>query len=545
MLNKEDVWGNSVTEFFDYADEKEQLLWSYLFEKIIEVTPRSYKKQILPIVEKIGEKPFRKTIHAWLELVILAKPKTAFYEDESGLEHERNYLLEYPNETIFARLIRTLPFVAYQNSIDLLSELAVQAGKNRTFKSNDKTDKVTGIASYKLSEQAIYALADIEKVSPITALLSVQIQLQSLSLKALIEKKLSQIAKKQKVELIELLENHLPDYGLENGFLEGEIESKINAEKIYVYQMQVVENKVKISWFDANGKQLKTVPAALKKEFPHKIEKLKSTAIEAQKTLTLQRERLEKTYLTHKNFTYSHWKNAYSSHGLLGVVVENLVWQVNIDTEERTEWKTVWSSFGRFVDADKNPIEVNNNTLIRLLHPVSLNQEDLEYWQNFIKQKDIKQPFQQVFRTIFERIEGDKNEEENEEIQESNRFEGIILTQKKLRMFAKIQGWNYKWLTYPKVNRSFVTFQFDYKLNQKIDNSETEKPQKLEIEFWVEALPSQPQDVKTSVVRLHKKAQPLSLEILDKITFSEIFRAIQRIVNVSSLEIKITGNQST
>ncbi len=85
MLNKEDIWGSSVTEFFDYAEEKEQLLWSYLFEKIIEVTPRSYKKQILPIIEKIGEKPFRKVLHNWLEIVILAKPKTAFYEDELGL----------------------------------------------------------------------------------------------------------------------------------------------------------------------------------------------------------------------------------------------------------------------------------------------------------------------------------------------------------------------------------------------------------------------------------------------------------------------------
>jgi len=522
MLNKEDVWGDKVTEFFDYADEKEQLLWSYLFEIIIEVTPRSYKKQILPILEKIGKKSFRKTVHSRLELIILTPPKTAFYKDESGLEHERNYILEYPNETIFARLIRALPFVADQNSIDLLSELAVEAGKNR----QAKTDKITGIASYKLSEQAIFALADIEmnekNVSPISALLSVQIQLQSLSLKKLIEKKLTQIAKKQKVEVIELLENHLPDYGLENGFLEGEIQSRVNPEKIYAYQMQVVENKVKLTWFDTNGKELKTVPAALKRELPHKIEKLKNTATEAQKTLTLQRERLEKTYLTQKTFSYSHWQNAYANHGLLGTVVENLIWQV----ENGKEWKTVWSSFGRFVDANKNPIEVNDNDLIRVLHPVLLDNEKLEYWQDFIKQKDLKQPFQQVFRKTFERII-DKKEEN--EIEESSRFEGIILEQKKLRMFAKIQGWNYKWLTYPKVNRSFITFQFDYKI------SESEKTTKLEVEFWVEALPSQPQNVKTSVVRLHQKAQPLSFEILDKVTFSEIFRAIERIITVSSV----------
>ncbi|WP_338766099.1 DUF4132 domain-containing protein [Bernardetia sp. ABR2-2B] len=528
MLNKEDVWGNSVTEFFDYADEKEQLLWSYLFEKIIEFTPRSYKKQILPIIEKIGEKPFRKTLHNWLELVILTKPKTAFYEDESGLEHERNYILEYPNETTFARLIRALPFAADQNSIDLLSELAVEAGKNRT----TKTDKITGIASYKLSEQAIYALADIEmgtkKISSISALLSVQIQLQSLSLKKLIEKKLTQIAKKQNLEVIELLENHLPNYGLENGFLEGEIQSKVNTEKIYAYHIQVIENKVKLTWFDANGKQLKTVPAALKKEFPHKIKKLKNTANEAQKTLTLQRERLEKTYLTQKTFTYSHWKNAYANHGLLGVVVENLIWQVGINTENSKEWKTVWSSFGRFVDAEKNPVEVDDDTLIRLLHPVSLSEEELEYWQNFIKQKDVKQPFQQVFRAVFERIE-------NQEIEESNRFEGIILSQKKLRMFAKIQGWSYKWLTYPKMNRSFVTYQLDYKLTS-LEIEKPQKPIKLEVEFWVEALPSQPQNVKTSIIRLHKKAQLLSFQILDKITFSEIFRLIEKIISFSQVK---------
>jgi len=286
--------------------------------------------------------------------------------------------------------------------------------------------------------------------------------------------------------------------------------------------MQVVENKVKLTWFDTNGKELKTVPAALKRELPHKIEKLKNTATEAQKTLTLQRERLEKTYLTQKTFSYSHWQNAYANHGLLGTVVENLIWQV----ENGKEWKTVWSSFGRFVDANKNPIEVNDNDLIRVLHPVLLDNEKLEYWQDFIKQKDLKQPFQQVFRKTFERII-DKKEEN--EIEESSRFEGIILEQKKLRMFAKIQGWNYKWLTYPKVNRSFITFQFDYKI------SESEKTTKLEVEFWVEALPSQPQNVKTSVVRLHQKAQPLSFEILDKVTFSEIFRAIERIITVSSV----------
>ncbi len=412
-----------------------------------------------------------------------------------------------------------MPFVADQNSIDLLSELAIEAGKNR----QAKTDKISGVASYKLSEQAIYALADINNLSPIAALLSVQIQLQSLSLKKLIEKKLAQIAKKQKVEVIELLENHLPNYGLENGYLEGEINSKANPEKIYAYQIQVIENKAKLTWFDANGKQLKTVPAALKKEFPHKIEKLKNTAIEAQKTLTIQRERLEKTYLTQTTFTYLHWKNAYTNHGLLGIVVENLIWQVNSNKEKEKEWKTVWSSFGRLVDAQKNPIEVEDETIIRLLHPILLNQEEVKYWQEFIRQKGIKQPFQQISRAIFER-------NINEEIEESNRFKGIILNQKKLKMFSKIQGWNYKWLTYPKMNRSFVTFQFDY----KIDNSA--KLTKLEIEFWVEALPSQPQNVRTNVVRLHKKAQSMPFKILDKITFSEIFRAIQRIINVSSLE---------
>ncbi|WP_291727951.1 DUF4132 domain-containing protein [Bernardetia sp.] len=512
MINKDDVWGNAVTEFFDYAEEKQQLLWSYLFEKIAEVTPRSYKKQILPILEKIGEKQFRKVVHDWLELVILTPPKTVFYEDESGLEYERNYILEYPNETIFARLMRALPFVADQNSIDLLSELAIEAGRNRN-------DKITGIAAYKLSEQAIYALADIETVSPVSALLSVQIKLQSLSLKKLIEKKLAQIAKKQKLELIELLENHLPNYGLENGFAEGEIQSKVNPNKIYAYQMQVVENKVKLTWFDINGKELKSVPAALKREFPQKIEKLKNTATEAQKTLTLQRERLEKTYLTQKTFTYSHWKNAYANHGLLGTVVENLIWQVQTN---KKEWKTVWSSFGRFVDADKNPVEAKKDDLIRVLHPVFLDDEELKYWQDFIKQKNLKQPFQQIFRPIFERTE--------EEQEESRRFEGIILNQKKLRTFAKIQGWNYKWLSFPKMNRSFVTFQFDYKL------ALTEKPQKLEIELWVEAIQSHPQNVKTSVVRLHKKAQALSFEILDKVTFSELFRMIQRIINVASVE---------
>ncbi len=516
MLNKEDIWGTRVTEFFDYADEKEQLLWSYLFEKIIEVTPRSYKKQILPIIKKIGEKPFRKNLHEWLEIVILAKPKTAFYNDESGLEHERNYLLEYPNETIFARLIRALPFVANQNSIDLLSELIIETGKTR----NTKTDKITGTASYKLSEQAIYALSDIEnteKISPITTLLSVQIQLQSLSLKKLIEKKLAQIAKKQKIEVIELLENHLPNYGLENGFLDGEIHSKINPEKIYAYQIQVIKNKVKLTWFDLHGKQLKTVPSALKKEFPNKIKKLKDTALEAQKTLTLQRERLEKSYFTQKTFVYSHWQKAYSNHGLLGTIIENLIWQVNIDNE----WKTVWSSFGRFVDAQKKPIKTNDTTLIRVLHPITLQKNELEYWQNFIIQKDIKQPFEQIFRSTFKR--------ENNEVEQSNRFEGVVLSQKKLRIFSKIQGWNYKWLTYPKMNRSFITFQFDYKINN------SEKAQKLEIEFWVEALSDQPQNIKTNIIRLHQKTQPISFELLDAVIFSEIFRATQRIINVSSI----------
>ena len=534
MLNKEDVWGSSVTDFFDYADEKQQLLWSYLFEKVVEVTPRSYKKQILPIIGKIGEKLFRKTIHNWIEIIILAKPKTAFYQDESGVEHERNYLLEYPNEIIFARLIRALPFVANQNSVSLLSELAVEAGKNRT----SKTDKITGIASYKMSEQAIYTLTDIEinkevnieTINAISDLLSIQTQLQSNSLKVLIEKKLNQIAKKRKIEVIELVENHLPDYGLESGFLEGEISSKLKAEKIYAYQMQVIENKVKLNWFDINGKKLKTVPAALKKEFPHKIEKLKGIANEAQKTLTLQRERLEKTYLTQKTFTYSHWQNAYANHGLLKVIVESLLWQVKINTSNSNmekEWKTVWSSFGRFIDASKNPVEVEDQDLIRVLHPISIEEEELECWKYFIKQKCIKQAFKQVFRTVFER--------ECNETEESKRFEGIILNQKKLRMFARIQGWNYKWLTYPKANRSFVTFQFDYRDYGRNNNEESKK---IEIELWVEALPSQTQNVRIKVIRLHQKTKPISFEMLDKVTFSEIFRAIQHIINVSSIDNK-------
>ncbi len=57
---------------------------------------------------------------------------------------------------------------------------------------------------------------------------------------------------------------------------------------------------------------------------------------------------------------------------------------------------------GSFIDCSGQPVEVNDEVTICLAHPVELPIDELECWRELLAQKQIAQPFVQIFEPVID-----------------------------------------------------------------------------------------------------------------------------------------------
>lgn len=151
------------------------------------------------------------------------------------------------------------------------------------------------------------------------------------------------------------------------------------------YAMISVESsrKVSLCWFKPDGKEQKSVPAALKESFSKDVRELKKTVKEIEKLLPAQRDRIERSFL------------------------------------DRRSWLT-------------------NDTEVELWHPLNSTPNDILDWRNWLDRNRVQQPFKQAHREIY-LLTGAERETETY----SNRFAAHILKQHQFSALCRERGWHY------------------------------------------------------------------------------------------------------
>ncbi|MEV4580243.1 DUF4132 domain-containing protein [Nonomuraea jabiensis] len=171
------------------------------------------------------------------------------------------------------------------------------------------------------------------------------------------------------------------------------------------------DGEVELSWWHGDRK-LKAVPAAVRREHPDEVKRLRELAKQTmQQQATLFRA-LEAGYTGETLAPYRQLEGRS--------VVDRLIWEFEVSPG-------VWrSELGMSVP----------DVPVRLWHPARASVAEVRAWREVVQGKELRQPFKQAFREVYLITPA-----EEESGSDSFRFDGHVVDYRRLRALFKQRGW--------------------------------------------------------------------------------------------------------
>ena len=395
----------------------------------------------------------------------------------------------------------------------------------------------------KVGNAAIYALSSIGTVDAVGQLAMLKVRVKSRSAQKEIEKAFLKSAEELGLAREDVEELGVPTYGLESvGLMEEQIGD-------YTARIEVDGSDATLSFCDANGKQLKSVPAKVKADFKEELQELRQSLKDIKGMLPAQRDRIDSMFLLEKSWPIAIWRERYLDHPLVGTIARRLIWSI--------DGTPAFFINGEPRDVTGAEIPHGQTAEITLWHPIHFPVDEVVAWRDRLEELAITQPFKQAFREIYPLTAAEQNTRTY-----SNRFAAHILRQHQFHALCQARGWK---------NKLRLMVDDDY------PPAEKELSQwNLRAEFWVEGIgEGWGQDTNeagsylrlvTDQVRFYRLDaagnrghaggggytsqaagpgednfnEPLQLEEIPELVFSEVMRDVDLFVGVSSV-----GNDPT
>jgi hypothetical protein len=337
-------------------------------------------------------------------------------------------------------------------------------------------------------------------------------------------------------------------YGLEDVGLRRE-----TFGKDFVADLRVDGRDVELKWSRTDGKELKSVPSAVKEQFNDDLKHFQAAAKDIAAMLPAQCERLDSMFLLQKSWPLAIWRERYLNHPLVGTIARRLVWSFTTGKKSTTG---IWLD-GKLVDVDDTPLKISDDAQVSLWHPIGQPLDDVLSWRAWLERHQVRQPFKQAHREVYLLTDAEVRTNTY-----SNRFAGHVLRQHQFHALCAARGWKNKLRlmvddSYPPASRELPNWG-------------------LRAEFWIEGIGdnygTDTNDsgaflrVSTDQVRFYRTSAagnyshawgggytstaagpgnddvntPLPLEQVPPLVFSEIMRDVDLFVGVASV-----GNDPT
>lgn len=271
-----------------------------------------------------------------------------------------------------------------------------------------------------------------------------------------------------------------------------------------VLSLDIASNGAASIQITKNGKQQKTLPAALKKD--EWVLKLKQTVKELTEQQRRARQSLENAMITASAFHRSELENLLSNP-VLGPMVSSLLWRS--DGIIGLPCTVKGSLFLSDVDGNHQPADEN----LYIVHPHDLVEQGIwAAWQRYVFQMQLVQPFKQIFREYYP-----LTAEERFERTHSRRYAGHQVQPKKGAALLRGRGWTVDYMGgLQKVCYGEELIVRIYAMADWFTPSEIEPPTLEVVRFY---------DRKTGNLR--------DLDTIPPITFSEAMRDLDLMVSVA------------
>lgn len=223
-------------------------------------------------------------------------------------------------------------------------------------------------------------------------------------------------AKEIGIDMEELSDRIVPDLGFDIGgqrvFDYGERKFTVN-----------LTSELTLEVYDESDKKLKSLPAPSKKDDEEKAStaslEFKTLKKQLKTVVSIQTIRLEMALSTNRKWTKEAFVKLFVQNPIMHQFAIGLVWGVYKEDKLIDTFR--YMEDGTFNTKDEDEYEIEEGSIIGLVHPIELNEEDINLWKEQLENYEIKQPFEQINRAIFTVTEEEMN------LKRVERFGGIML----------------------------------------------------------------------------------------------------------------------
>lgn len=285
-----------------------------------------------------------------------------------------------------------------------------------------------------IGNAAIWALGQIPGPDALGQLAMLRVKVKFIPAQKAIEKALNAAAARAGLPREEIEELGVPTYGLS--------EVGVRREELgeTIVELSAHDGDVPLRYFkkDAGGnkgKEVKSVPASVKKDFASELKELKAAAKDVGSMLSAQRDRIDSMFLDDRSWPIAAWRERYLDHPVVGVVARRLIWNVT-DGSRRTG---VMLGPEGLVGFDGKACDFSERAIVRLWHPVEAPTEETLAWRRFVEDRKIRQPFKQAHREVYLLTDAERRTETY-----SNRFAAHIVRQHQFKALCDQRNWRHK-----------------------------------------------------------------------------------------------------
>lgn len=507
-ISKGEAWANQViADVNEMEDEQVWFAWCDLIAQCVTATASkpsaNWKKKAVALIDRIGADEVRERLQHWLPLI--NQPR----EDVQGTHflYSQPLAISEANQIILRGLIWCYSFIPDERMPQLLATVGMSAYR--------KIPHI-GARAAKVGNACVFAIGAQANAEAVAQLAVMKTKVKTATARKLIERQLDATAEKQGITRAELEEISVPTYGMQ------EIGRLTESMGDFTAVLGIDRQKVRLTWQKQDGKEQKSVPAAIKRDFADDLKELKAAAKDIEKMLSAQKSRIESLYLTSSSWSFGDWKERYLDHPLVGVMARRLLW--TFQSADGTNSVAGMHHDGQLVDHSGSPLTVPADATVRLWHPLNEPAETVLAWRVFLEEREICQPFRQAHREVYLLTDAERTTSTY-----SNRQAAHILVQTQYRSLAQARRWN-------------VNFLGAWDGGDMGIAERHLEPFDMRAEFWVTGIYDETErevrHVSTDQVRFYQprdEQDPMELIDVPPIVFSEIMRDVDLFVGVASV----------
>jgi hypothetical protein len=249
---------------------------------------------------------------------------------------------------------------------------------------------------------------------------------------------------------------------------------------------------------------------------------------ELKKLLPAHRDRLERLFLQQRAWSLADFRNRYLDHPVIGSLARRIIWSFALKTGRENG---IWSQ-DCLVDQEGKPIKgLADDTRVTIWHPHDAPTGQVLAWREWLEEHEVRQPFKQAHREVYILTDA-----ERQTATYSNRFAAHVIRQHQFSALCQARGWRYK-----------LQGDWDSANTPTLDLPLWD----LRAEFWVEPIHEgrpfhEREDIGHTGIYLHTTTdqvrfarrgnmEPLSLDQVPPLVFSEVMRDVDLFVGVASV----------